>query len=89
MGRKKKETKPEVKSFEYGDLAVVCSCGRTQILHKGMKGGVQLVLTTSEDSMIQLVCDECKADLKLRFLEGVKPEEEEKDENIQEEGKQE
>ena len=94
----------EVKTFDYGDLAVVCSCGRTQIITKGIEKGLQLILTTREDSFIQLKCDECSADIKLCFLEGVKPEEPneitepiaaietvdvEPNEVVQEEGKQE
>ena len=78
MGRKKKqpvETGPQVKKFEYGDLAVVCKCGRIQIITKGVEKGLSIVLTTREDSFVQLRCDECEADIKLCFLEGVKPEE--------------
>jgi hypothetical protein len=97
MGRKKKVAEsaaPEVKTFDYGDLAVVCKCGRTQIITKGVEKGLQLVLTTREDSFIQLRCDECDADIKLCFLEGVKPVEIEVkepivDESVQEESKQE
>ena len=101
MGRKKKvvettpevqpQVQPEVKVYEYGDLAVVCKCGRTQIIQKGIEKGLQLVLTTREDSYIQLRCDHCDSDIKLCFLEGVKPEIEEPvvDEIIQEESKQE
>ena len=85
---------PEVKTFDYGDLAVVCSCGRTQVIQKGIEKGLQLILATREDSFIQLKCDECSADIKLCFLEGVKPEEpevstEEPNEVIQEESKKE
>ena len=86
-------TTPEVKTFDYGDLAVVCSCGRTQVITKGIEKGLQLILATREDSFIQLKCDECNADIKLCFLEGVKPEPEvsteEPNEVIQEESKQE
>jgi hypothetical protein len=96
MGRKKKvvEEEPKSKGFQYGDLAVICKCGRTQIIHKGIEKGLQLVLTTNDESRIQLKCDECDADITLRFLEGEKPAEpvvntEGVDENIQEESKQE
>lgn len=98
MGRKKKvveepkvEKLPQGKVFEYGDLAVVCKCGRTQIIHKGIQGGFNIVMTTNESSYVQLKCDSCDADMKLCFLEGEKPEETIKptDESIQEENKQE
>lgn len=105
MGRKKKinpEVKPEVKSFEYGDLAVVCKCGRTQILERGIDKGLQMIITTREDSYIQLRCDECGADMRLCFIEGEAPKKVETateevsemssktvDENVQEESKQE
>lgn len=92
MGRKKKiaeepktEVKSEVKVFEYGDLAVVCKCGRTQIIQKGIDKGLQLILTTREDSYIQLRCDECESDIRLCFLEGVKPEPEIKPVEVTEE----
>ena len=80
MGRKKKvvepvEVKPEVKMYEYGDLAVICSkCGSTQIIQKGIQHGMQFILVPREDSVIQLRCDKCDTDIKLCFLEGVKPE---------------
>lgn len=91
MGRKKKavveateavepvEVKAEPKVFEYGDLAVVCKCGRTQIVHKGIKHGLQVMLATREDSKLQLICDECGADITLCFIEGEKPEGEEEE----------
>lgn len=97
MGRKKKVQEvdqqatvaPQPKVFEYGDLSVVCKCGRIQTLAKGIKDGLQLVITTNENSFIQLRCDECEADIKLCFLEGEKPVEEEvketTNEHIQEE----
>ena len=87
--------KPEPKVFAYGDLAIVCKCGHTTILGKGIEHGVQFTITTREDSFINLACRECGAELKLCFLEGVKPEEpvtesEEKvNEDVQEENKQE
>lgn len=77
MAKKTKEKEPEVKVFEYGDLSVVCSCGATQVLKKGIHNGLQLVLTTREDSFIQLRCNKCEADIKLCFLEGEKPADEE------------
>jgi hypothetical protein len=69
--RQKKATKPKV--FEYGDLSIVCSCGATQTLEKGMQQGLQIILTTRSDSFVQLRCDKCPADIKLCFLEGVEP----------------
>jgi hypothetical protein len=101
MGRKKKvkEEVPGVKSWQYGDLAVVCKCGRTQIMKKGIEYGIQLVLTNREDSFVLLKCDECEAEIALRFIEGEKPAEEEVviepvieetvNEGVQEENKQE
>jgi transcription elongation factor Elf1 len=76
MGRKKKVVEPkapEPKVFEYGDLVVVCKCGRTQTVRKGMKEGINIVLAPREDSYVQLVCNECGADLRLCFVEGVAP----------------
>jgi hypothetical protein len=111
MGRKKKEkalkdevveAKADVKTFDYGDLAIKCKCGRVQLLEKGVQHGIQIILTTREDSFLKLQCDECGAIMELRFLEGEKPAEpvkelktveevktKETDENIQEESKQE
>lgn len=100
MGRKKKtvEKVKEPKSYEYGDLAVVCSCGSVQVLQKGIQHGLQWTIIPREDSYMWLRCDKCNADLKLCFLEGEKPEEVEKpteseantpeaNESIQEENK--
>lgn len=104
MGRKKKErpvtettnkvetVKKEVKEYKYGDLAVVCKCGRIQVLQKGIEHGLQWTIVPREDSYMWLRCDECGADLKLCFLEGKKLEEpatntQETDERIQEENK--
>jgi hypothetical protein len=39
-----------------------------------MEHGLQITLTTREDSFVQLRCDKCSADIKLCFLEGIKPE---------------
>jgi len=109
MGRKKKEVvqaedkavavQAQGKTFEYGDLAVVCKCGRTQILQKGIQHGFQIIMSTNEASYIQLKCDSCEADMKLCFLEGEKPAEPEVatptetqvevNEGVQEEDKQE
>jgi len=100
MGRKKKVQLEEAqapekgKIFEYGDLAIMCKCGRIQVLKEGVQHGLQFTLVPKEESFIQLRCDDCGADLKLGFLEGKKPEEPvtdtpEANENIQEENKQE
>jgi hypothetical protein len=88
MGRKKKVKEVEVdnvKSWQYGDLAVVCKCGSTKIMKKGIEYGIQLVLVNREDSFILLKCDTCGAELGLRFLEGEKPAEVEVTEPIIEE----
>lgn len=118
MGRKKKVVEPVVEEvttateqptgpkfdWEYGDLAVICKCGRTQIITKGIEQGLQLVITNKKESFIQLKCDECDSEITLRLIEGVKPEkpvvitepvatvevvEKETDEVVQEESKQE
>jgi hypothetical protein len=73
-GRKKKAAEPETKLYEYGNLAVVCSCGSVQILGEGVEQGIQITLVNKEDSFIQLRCDKCNADIKLCLLEGIKPE---------------
>lgn len=99
MPRKKKakaveepkvEQLPYGKVFEYGDLAVICKCGRTQIVQAGMKDGYQLTMIPSETSYIHLKCDACETEIRLGFIEGKAPVEIEKtDESIQEENKQE
>lgn len=71
--RVKKEKQPEVKVFEYGDLVLTCKCGRVQTIAPSVHGGLQFMLVTREDSYMQFHCDECGADLKLGFVEGVAP----------------
>jgi formate dehydrogenase maturation protein FdhE len=97
MARKKAvkaEVKPEVKSFEWGDLVIKCKCGHEQIIGKSIQHGLQLVLQTREDSFIQLECNKCNSYLKLHFIEGIMPPEPPKteevaNESVQEENKQE
>ena len=78
------------KHYEYADLAVICKCGRVQVVQPGMKDGFQLTMVPSDTSYIHLKCDVCDAELRLGFIEVAAPVEKEKtDESIQEENKQE
>jgi hypothetical protein len=67
------EEKKEVKQFEFADLHLECSsCGGDYILQKKIKGGIQIILPTTDSHELALVCEKCNAKLKLYYTESSK-----------------
>ena len=65
----------EVTNYEYGDLAIKCGiCGHEQIIDTNVKGGITIVLPTTKEHKLQLMCEECKkSDMSIYFLEAANP----------------
>ena len=72
-----KDTKKveKVVEFEYGDLTIECGiCGHKEIIDTNVKGGITLVLPTTDTHKLQLVCDKCKkSNMIIYFQDAVNP----------------
>jgi len=69
----------KVTEYAYGDLAIKCGvCGHEQIIDTNVKGGITIVLPTTKEHKLQLVCEECKkSDMSIYFLDAADPPKEE------------
>jgi len=65
----------KVVEFEYGDLTIECGiCGHKEIIDTNVKGGITLVLPTTDTHKLQLVCDKCKkSNMTISFQDAANP----------------
>jgi len=62
--------KKEPKYFDFGDVFFECNrCGNYQRLGKGIHGGMQFVLPTSDSHEWRLVCGKCENMMRIFFKE--------------------
>ena len=71
----KGSTEKEITNYEYGDLAIKCGvCGHEQIIDTNVKGGITIVLPTTKEHKLQLICEKCeKSDMSIYFLDAADP----------------
>lgn len=66
----KQEPIKDYKQFEYGDLYIKCDkCGSDLAFHKGVRGGFQVYLPTTDKHEIVIECSECKNKLAMHWKE--------------------
>jgi len=75
----------EVIHFEQADLQMTCSCGNKEIVATNLRGGI--MLPTTNQAAIQMVCKGCGVTVKVQFIDAANPvdlteKEEEKDEHL-------
>lgn len=62
--------KPKFREFKYGDLMFECNrCGYNECLEKGVEGGVNMILPTTDQHQWVFACARCKNTMRFYFKE--------------------
>jgi len=56
--------------YNYSDLVLECSCGKTQLLEKAKEGAIQInLVNTDNHNELVLACDACPNQMALKLVE--------------------